>query len=123
MPRKKRNPPILEKAQNRLSGMQAIDAMLDLGPTLSAPQYSQHINDLRDLVNRYNTLLSNVDQLQSEIDVGERFLADYTEHMLAGVVTKYGKDSPEYEKAGGVRKSKRKRPIRQVAFLQVVAEG
>ncbi len=115
MARKKRNPPILEKAQNRLSGIQSIDAALDLGPTLSAPKYSKHISDLRALVNRYNTLLSTVDQLQSEIDVAERFLADYTEHMLAGVVTKFGKDSLEYEKAGGVRKSKRKRPTRQVA--------
>jgi hypothetical protein len=35
--------------------------------------------------------------------------------MLAGVLTKFGKDSLEYEKAGGVRKSKRKRPTRQVA--------
>jgi hypothetical protein len=30
--------------------------------------------------------------------------------MLAGVASKYGKDSVEYEKAGGVRKSERKRP-------------
>jgi hypothetical protein len=32
--------------------------------------------------------------------------------MLAGVAAKYGKDSDEYEKAGGVRKSERKRPTR-----------
>jgi hypothetical protein len=34
---------------------------------------------------------------------------DLTERMLAGVGSKYGKDSTEYEKAGGVRKSERKR--------------
>ena len=31
------------------------------------------------------------------------------ERMLAGVLTDFGKDSPEYEAAGGTRKSERKR--------------
>jgi hypothetical protein len=30
--------------------------------------------------------------------------------MLAGVVSKYGRDSNEYEMAGGVRTSERKKP-------------
>ncbi len=30
--------------------------------------------------------------------------------MLIGVAYKHGKDSDEYEKAGGTRKSERKRP-------------
>jgi hypothetical protein len=30
-----------------------------------------------------------------------------------GVASKYGKDSNEYEKAGGTRKSERKRPMRK----------
>jgi hypothetical protein len=34
--------------------------------------------------------------------------------VLLGVAYKYGKDSEEYEMAGGVRKSKRKRPVRAV---------
>ena len=32
--------------------------------------------------------------------------------MLTGVGVKYGKDSNEYEKAGGVRTSERKKPVR-----------
>lgn len=114
MARKKRNPQIIEKAQNRLSGMQAIDAKLELGPTLSVVLYSKHINDLRAKVNTYNTMLSSIDELQSQIDAAERFLAAYSEQMLAGIVAKFGKDSFEYEKAGGVRKSERKRPTRRV---------
>ncbi len=30
-----------------------------------------------------------------------------------GVATEYGKDSPEYEAAGGVRQSERKKPARK----------
>jgi hypothetical protein len=33
--------------------------------------------------------------------------------MLAGVGSKYGKDSNEYEKAGGTRTSERKPPLRK----------
>lgn len=33
--------------------------------------------------------------------------------MLAGVASKYGKDSNEYEMAGGTRKSEIKRPAKK----------
>jgi hypothetical protein len=33
--------------------------------------------------------------------------------MLAGVGSKYGKDSSEYEQAGGTRTSERKPPVRK----------
>jgi hypothetical protein len=32
-----------------------------------------------------------------------------------GVAYKFGKESDEYEKAGGVRKSERKRPVRKAS--------
>jgi hypothetical protein len=35
--------------------------------------------------------------------------------MLAAVGVKYGKDSSEYEKAGGTRTSERKAPLRKAA--------
>jgi hypothetical protein len=43
------------------------------------------------------------------VDDAEKTLRDMSERMLTGVATKYGKDSDEYEKAGGVRKRDRKR--------------
>jgi hypothetical protein len=33
--------------------------------------------------------------------------------MLNGVSVRFGKDSNEYEKAGGIRKSERKKPVRK----------
>jgi len=36
--------------------------------------------------------------------------------MLAGVAAKDGRDSDQYEMAGGKRKSERKRPTRKVAI-------
>lgn len=43
----------------------------------------------------------------------EKQLRDLSERMLIAVAAKYGKNSYEYEMAGGVRKSERKRPVRK----------
>ena len=40
-------------------------------------------------------------------------MRDYSERILLAVAVKYGRDSNEYEMAGGVRKSERKRPVRK----------
>ena len=45
----------------------------------------------------------------------EASLRDLSERMLAGVAAVYGKNSDQYEQAGGVRKSERKRPVRKQA--------
>jgi hypothetical protein len=36
-------------------------------------------------------------------------LKDWNERILSGVATKYGKNSSQYEMAGGVKKSERKK--------------
>ena len=43
----------------------------------------------------------------------ELALKDLSERMLMGVGSKFGKDSDEYEMAGGVRKSEHKKPVRK----------
>ena len=103
----------LDKAKVRLDGVQSIDTNLDLGTGLSAKSYGQRILALQQKISEYNTALSTVDELRSQIAAGEKDLFDYSEQMLLGVAAKYGKDSYEYEKAGGVRKSERKRPVRK----------
>ena len=42
-----------------------------------------------------------------DIEHQEKSLSALCERMLLGVAVKYGKDSAEYEMAGGVRKSER----------------
>ncbi|BAY60611.1 hypothetical protein NIES22_06700 [Calothrix brevissima NIES-22] len=43
----------------------------------------------------------------------EKRLAEFCERMLTGVASKYGRNSDEYQMAGGVRKSDRKRNTRK----------
>lgn len=61
----------------------------------------------------YNGLLNEIDALNNDILAGEKALGALSERMLDGVGVKFGKDSNEYEQAGGVRKSERKKPTRK----------
>ena len=56
--------------------------------------------------------LSVIDSSKTEIDQLEKNLSELAERMLIGIAFKYGKDSREYEMAGGVRKSERIRRSR-----------
>lgn len=105
----------LDKAKVRFDGIQSIDANLDLGTGLSAKAYSQKIKTLQQKISNYNTKLADADELKSQIAEAEKDLADFSEQILMGVGSRYGKNSFEYEKAGGVRKSERKRPTRRKA--------
>jgi hypothetical protein len=49
----------------------------------------------------------------NELEASERGLKDKSGRMLNGVPAKYWKDSSEYELAGGVRSSERKKPVRK----------
>lgn len=47
----------------------------------------------------------------------EQDLADYSEKILRGIACKYGNNSHEYQMARGIRKSNRKRAVRQSVVL------
>lgn len=111
-------------AEVRLSGIKAFSETLDFGNGISVPGYTAAINSQHERIAKYNSLLSQADELKSLIYEGERQLLDYSERMLAGVATHYGKDSNEYEMAGGMKKSRRKRkPYRPRTTLRVVAKA
>ncbi|MBW4440877.1 MAG: hypothetical protein KME10_06520 [Plectolyngbya sp. WJT66-NPBG17] len=107
MPRQKRTSRILEKAELRISGLKAVDPMMDFGDSRSLVQMSVQMGRLRDRIEDYNRALAEIDSSKREIDELEKSLADLTDRMLIGVAFKYGKDSRQYEMAGGMRKSDR----------------
>lgn len=100
--------------------MDSIEAKLDLGNGHTLEMYWQAINELRAKQQKYNVLLSNVDNLYNEMLADERALGEMSEHMLSGVKVKFGRDSFEYEMAGGVRHSERKRPQRETKTVPSV---
>ncbi|MEH2385855.1 MAG: hypothetical protein V7K14_08770 [Nostoc sp.] len=112
MSRKKRTSRVLEKAELRTSGLRAIDLNLDLGDACNLKNMIQLIDQLRIKIDAHNTALSVIDSSKTEIEELEQSLGNFSEKMLMGVGFRYGKDSYEYEMAGGVRKSERIRKSR-----------
>ncbi|MBD2242085.1 hypothetical protein [Nostoc sp. FACHB-888] len=112
MARQKRDSRILSKAEMRLASIKSISSSLNVGDNLTVQDYTGKIASLRQSLEAYNTTLSTIDVLLTQITENERDLADYSEKILLGVAHKFGKNSHEYQMAGGTRKSDRKRTVR-----------
>ena len=113
MGRRKRNSKILEQAHERLNGMKSIDPKLDLGNGLSVEAHEEAVNDLRARLDSYNQKLSELDAEQLALEGSEANIKDFNGRVLAGVGARFGRNSVEYEKVGGVRTDDRKRPKRK----------
>lgn len=107
MTRKKRTSRMLEKAELRSAGLKAVDPTMDFGDTRTMTNLTTQIEQLRSKLDAYNTALAIIDSSKTEIEALEKNLGNLSDQMLIGVAFKYGKDSREYEMAGGVRKSER----------------
>jgi hypothetical protein len=115
MARAKRNSQALEKANIRLASIKSISATLDFGNGISVATYTAKISATKTALDDYNTALSLIDERLNLIGNLEKELKDMNEQVLISVAAKYGKNSMEYEKAGGVRKSEKKKPTSKSA--------
>ncbi len=111
----KRTSSHLEKAKTRLSAIKSISSSLDMGKGLSIQAYSALVEKTRQRVDAYNATVAMLDADRVVMQETEKELQELTEKMLLGVAIEFGKDSPEYKIAGGIRKSERKRPDRKKA--------
>jgi len=113
MARQKKGSKVIDAALRRAAGLASISENLDLGQGLTLENYRKAISEAQAKLDAYNELLSKVDAALNEFIAAEKNLRDLSERMLSAVAAVYGKDSDEYEKAGGKRKSERKRPERK----------
>ncbi|MHC5850271.1 hypothetical protein [Nostoc sp.] len=122
MSRKKRTSCILEKAELRSAGLKAIDLNMNFGDDCDLQNLTKSIEQLRTMLDAYNTALTVIDSSKTKIDAMEKTLSNLTDKMVRGVAFKYGKDSSEYEMAGGVRDSERVRKSRLSRLKAVAGE-
>ena len=100
----------LEKGLTRLAAVKSINATLDLGNNITVANYETQVNLLSSKLSTYNTALSTIDDLYNGCIAQIEVLKDWNERILTGVATKYGKNSSQYEMAGGKKKSESKKP-------------
>ena len=116
MPRRKKKRSLtIDKAQSRQASLLSIAPDLNFGNNLTTKAYGQLLQETREALIVYNTLLSEIDRAYNGFQALEKSLADMTDRMLTGVATQFGKNSDEYEMAGGTRKSDRRRSQRPSA--------
>jgi 16S rRNA G527 N7-methylase RsmG len=106
---KRRASQIVADAQKRATNLKAVDPNLDLGDGLTVAAFEGEISAVQEALEKYNKLLAKADAAANELNELEKKLGTLSGRMLAGVGVKYGKDSSQYEMAGGVRTSEIKR--------------
>ncbi|WP_375474700.1 hypothetical protein [uncultured Nostoc sp.] len=112
MPRRKRSSRILEKAEFRVAGLKAIDPNINFDDTYNLQNLTQLIENFHNMLDDYNAAIAMIDSSRKKLDEMEKTLSQVSDKMLTGVGFKYGKNSNEYELAGGVRDSERIRKSR-----------
>ena len=105
----------LAAAIERMNGLTAIDPtnQLDLGNGHTIKSYQDQMAVVKTNLETYNKTLKDLDALRNTLDASEKALAKKSSAMLTGVGSKFTKDSSEYEQAGGVRESDRKKPVKK----------
>ncbi|PSN10267.1 hypothetical protein C7293_28760 [filamentous cyanobacterium CCT1] len=113
MPRKKRSSSTLDRGERRAAALKSVSSTLNLGEGLTLENYVLRLELLRSQLETYNESLSFADRALSTVRDTEKEIRELSERMLIAVAARYGKDSYEYEMAGGIRKRDRKRPVRK----------
>lgn len=116
----KRNSTILEKALARLQGLESLNPQLNLGNGLTLQDYATLIKLALQQLQAYNISLAAADRDRIEFAAAEASVADLSSRLLSAVAATYGKNSKEYEIAGGkVRTNyKRSKPQASVPSVQ-----
>ncbi|MCC5656243.1 hypothetical protein LC608_04435 [Nostoc sp. XA010] len=112
MTRRKRSSRILEKAEFRVAGLKAIDPNINFNDTYNLQNLNQLIDNFHNTLDDYNAAIAMIESSRKKLDEMEKNLSQVSDKMLMGVGFKYGKNSNEYELAGGVRDSERIRKSR-----------
>ncbi len=105
----KRHSATLAKAQDRLRGLQTVHPTLDLGYGVTLPDYAALIDNVDRQLQAHNAALAATDRTRIELTETESALSRLSSHILTAVVARYGRESKEYEMAGGTPPSRAKR--------------
>lgn len=102
---KKTSSEALKKLAFRLESVKTVDPDFDFGNGINATELETLKGDIESALNSYNSTLSDADQERDGIRLLEQRARDAAERLRAHIIAQYGRDSLEYQRIGGVRKS------------------
>jgi uncharacterized protein YukE len=103
MGRLRRSSIALEVALTRRANLAKIDSALDLGHGNTLATYDAELAAVQQKLDAYNQVLAATDDALNQLQDAEKALKKRSTRMLAGVGVAFGKDSSQYEMAGGTR--------------------
>lgn len=113
MARRQKTDRELQPGKIRLARLKTIDPALDLGGGVSVTTLDAAIKEGDIALDDYNQTLALGDQKLNVYKAKVKTVNDLSKRALSGVGARFGEDSDEYEMAGGVRTSERKRSVRK----------
>ena len=105
MARQKKTSAVIEKAELRIASLKSIGNTLDFNGGLTVANYEAKVAEAKAMLEAYNTKLSELDGMLNAYQDKEQEVRSFSTRMLAAVAAAYGKESSEYEQAGGTRTS------------------
>jgi hypothetical protein len=103
----------LGKAQRRLKGFRYLHPQFDLGNGINTQDFVRKTETMEARLKAHNELvtdfLAKVTASRAEVKELDQDLAETAERMLNTIAAIYGKDSDEYEMAGGTKRSTAKK--------------
>lgn len=114
MARQRKTPsPAMNEAEQKIAGMKSIDPVFDAGNGVTLAAGGTVLDEARVALEDYNMSLAAVDEKLNIFQNKDRAVRAFNKKVLPAVGLKYGTDSDEYEMAGGIRESERKKPVRK----------
>lgn len=113
MARKAKTDREIQKGRIRLSKVKSVEADFSANADVSVATMNAAITDAEGILDNYNQTLSSLDAQSNQYDLAIKKVNDIGERLLDAVGLKYGKDSDQYEMAGGTRKSEYKKPVKK----------
>ena len=109
MARLRRTSSVIARANVRSNNLKAVSPTLDLGGGLTVAAFDALIAQTEAAQDDYNQTVASLDEKSNTLDALLKQTRDMTSRMLAGVGARYGRNSIEYEKAGGAKADEIKR--------------
>ena len=95
----------LDKLKFRIEAAKSFNSDFDFGNGMNVTELNEFSNDLEEAISNYNITLSDADDQRDQIRNLERQANDISDRLLSLVGGTYGKDSLQYQRMGGTRKS------------------
>ena len=117
---KKRRSTALEKAKNRLNGLQSLYPAINLGNGLTLQSFATLIETSSDRLQTHNVALSEADRTRIEFAEIEVAVSTMASRILSAIAATYGRGSKEYEMAGGKPPSTYRRSTKPIVAIDLI---